>query len=216
MSGLASPSNDTDAIQLVLHTGCGPRGKKDLPGGFKTVAWKELRLDLDPAVEPDFVGSIVDMSTISSSSMNAVYSSHVIEHLFRHEVPSALREFHRVLKADGFAVITCPDIQGTAELIASGKLHDPLPFFVGLPVTPHDILYGLGSAIARGNHFMAHRCGFTVASWLDTLSTSGFARAFVGRTNLLTLWALATKAPVDDEELEWLKQTFFPAHVPQL
>jgi predicted SAM-dependent methyltransferase len=38
--------------------------------------------------------------------MDALYSSHNIEHVFAHEVVPTLKEFRRVLKPDGFVVIT--------------------------------------------------------------------------------------------------------------
>ena len=36
------------------------------------------------------------MSQVKSESVDAIYSSHNIEHIFPHEVPIAFREFHRV------------------------------------------------------------------------------------------------------------------------
>ena len=53
--------------------------------------WREIRLDLDPAVQPDIVCSITDMSPVATDSVDAIWSSHNLEHLQRHEVPLALQ-----------------------------------------------------------------------------------------------------------------------------
>jgi hypothetical protein len=61
---------------------------------------------------------------IPSESVDAVYSSHNIEHLYPHEVPLALVEFIRALNSDGFFVVTCQDLQSVCKLIAENKLTD--------------------------------------------------------------------------------------------
>ncbi|MCH8287051.1 methyltransferase domain-containing protein, partial [candidate division KSB1 bacterium] len=122
--------------------------------------WKELRFDIDPDVKPDYVGTMTDMSAIDDGFVEAIYSSHNIEHLYTHEVPKALAEFKRVLNKDGFLVITCPDIQEVAKLIVEDKLMQPAYDSPAGPITPMDILYGLRTSIARGNTFMAQVWGF--------------------------------------------------------
>ena len=69
--------------------------------GFNTPEWHELRLDIDPSVGPDVVGTMTDMAEVISESVDAIFSSHNLEHLEAHEVPVALQEFRRVLKPDG-------------------------------------------------------------------------------------------------------------------
>src|SRR3990167_3918374 len=91
-----------------LHIGCGPKHKDQTTRGFNSADWKELRLDIDNSVEPDIVGTMTDMSAVQDASVDTIFSSHNIEHLYPHEVPQALAEFKRVLKPDGFVV---PDLQ---------------------------------------------------------------------------------------------------------
>ena len=62
-------------------------------------------------VNPDIVGTLLDMSQVQTASVDAVYSSHNIEHVYPHEVPIVLKEFYRVLKDDGIVVLECPDLQ---------------------------------------------------------------------------------------------------------
>jgi hypothetical protein len=46
-----------------------------------------LRLDIDKNVNPDIVGTMLDMSAVADASVDAVFSSHNIEHLYPHEAP---------------------------------------------------------------------------------------------------------------------------------
>ena len=77
-------------MRTFLHVGCGPNrfapeSKLPLrPAGFDVAEWNELRLDINPQVQPDFVGSMTDMSMVENESFDAVYSSHNIEHLYPH------------------------------------------------------------------------------------------------------------------------------------
>lgn len=194
-----------------LHVGCGPKRKERTTRGFNTAAWSEIRLDIDPSVSPDVIGTMTDMASVSSGSVNAVFSSHNIEHLYPHEVPLALAEFMRVLTSDGFAVITCPDLQSVCALIAEDKLTEAAYTSPAGPIAPLDILYGHRPAIARGNLYMAHRCGFTQTVLAATLKASGFASVASMRRSgpNFDLWALASKSARSEGEMTQFAQTYF-------
>lgn len=196
--------------QTVLHAGCGRASREDMSPGFQALAWRELRYDIDPSVAPDIVGSIIDMSGIPSGSIDALYNSHVIEHLYPHEVPVALGEFHRVLKPEGFVVLGCPDLQSIAEQVAAGRLMEPAYQSGAGPIAAIDLLYGHRPSLAAGNLFMAHRTGFTAASIQQHFSVAGFARTLTARWAPYNLWAIATKKAATDEELYRLARTFLP------
>ena len=85
-------------MKQFLHVGCGPKHKDRTTAGFNNPDWHELRLDIDESVNPDIVGTMTDMSAVADASVDAVFSSHNIEHLYPHEVPVALAEFKRVLR----------------------------------------------------------------------------------------------------------------------
>ena len=51
------------------------------------------------------IGSILDMSDVQDGSVNAVYSSHNLEHIYFHEVPRALELIFRVLSDDGYVCL---------------------------------------------------------------------------------------------------------------
>ena len=157
-----------------LHVGCGRLTKIHSTPEFKNDNWDEIRVDIDESVTPDIIASMTDMSVIDSDKFDAIYSSHNIEHLFAHEVPLALKEFHRVLNDDGYLIITCPDLQTVCKEVANGNLTEPL-YQSGLgPISAIDILYGLRSDIRNGNKFMAHNCGFTGPVLHATLLGCGF------------------------------------------
>ena len=94
-----------------MNVGCGYPLRQKLHPHFHGSEWREVRLDLDPARQPDIVCSITDMSPVAADSVDAVWSSHNLEHLQRHEVPVALAEFLRVLKPAGLLLLTLPDLQ---------------------------------------------------------------------------------------------------------
>jgi len=199
-------------LRTFLHVGCGHKRKDKTTRGFNTDKWIEIRLDIDPQVKPDIVASITDMSAVKTASVDSVFSSHNLEHLYPHEVPGALAEFHRVLKPEGFIVITCPDLQSVCALVAQDKLTEPAYTAPAGPITPLDILYGHRLPMAKGNLFMAHRCGFTLKVLLSTLRAAGFA-SVAGRRRehpFYDLWALATVALMDEAALRQLAQAHFP------
>lgn len=197
----------------VLHVGCGAYAATKLHPVFQGDVWKEIRLDIDSEVHPDIVASITDMQVVADASMDAVYSSHNLEHLYPHQVRVALAEFRRVLKPGGFALITLPDLQSVAQLVVEGKLTDPA-YVSGLgPVTPLDILFGFGPALAADNLFMAHHTGFTGRTLQTELAVAGFACSVVQRdVSAFCLWAIAFAEVPTDAELVQAQNTMLPLH----
>ena len=199
-------------MRTFFHVGCGPKDKRQTTKGFCTDEWQELRLDIDETVNPDIVGTMLDMSAVADASVDAVCSSHNIEHLYPHEVPMALAEFHRVLKPDGFLVITCPDLQSVAALIADDKLTYAAYSAPAGPITPLDILYGHRPQLAAGNLYMAHRCGFTQSVLSGTLQSAGFAAVATAKRPVpyFDLWAVATMTEKDETTVRQLAAAHFP------
>ena len=113
-----SASAQANSLKRVLNAGSGPHSSRKLHPAFVRDAWQEIRIDIDPRAKPDMVVSITDMkSSFEPESFDAIWSSHTLEHLYAHEVPIALAEFKRVLKPDGFALVTSPDLETVASLI---------------------------------------------------------------------------------------------------
>lgn len=197
----------------LLHIGCGPKRKNQTTAAFNTPDWHEIRLDIDPSVQPDVIGTMTDLSAVASESVDAIFSSHNIEHLYPHEVPLALEEFLRVLKPDGFFVVTCPDLKSVCALVAQDKLTDAAYTSPAGPIAPIDILYGHRPQMARGNLYMAHRSGFTQKVLDGTLRACGFrsvASLARGKAPYFDLWAVASKSPRSDDAMRTLALAHFP------
>ena len=151
------------------------------------------------------------MSDVPSLSIDAIYSSHNIEHLYPHEVMPALKEFYRVLRDDGFVVLTCPDLQTVCEAVVNDKLLGPLYVEAAGPISPIDILYGHREYMAKGNLFMAHRCGFTASALDSVFLEAGFvARALMRRPEAFDLWIVAFKKNLGENESRNIALKYIP------
>jgi SAM-dependent methyltransferase len=210
MTAQTMPFAATQA-KYVLHVGCGVASPAKLPEAFHGGGWEEIRLDIDPNVNPHIVATITDMKSVPNDSVDAVYSSHNLEHLYPHEVPLALREFRRVLKPDGFVLVTLPDLQSVARLVADGLLEESAYISPAGPIAPHDILYGLRPALAQGNLFMAHRTGFTGRTLSESLLEAGFFATLVQRIpDTFALWAIGFCDVQTEQQFRDAQERFLP------
>lgn len=177
---------------ICLHVGCGPPSVGLVHEAFSGKDWKEIRLDLDPAVQPDVVASIADLSPVQTESVDSVWSSHNLEHLPAHDVSKALAGFHRVLRPGGLLLMTMPDLQAVAQLIVDDQLEGVAFQSPAGPISPIDILYGHRPSLAAGKSMMAHRTGFTQTTLRAHLQRAGFSEGKVW-TQGFDLWALMTR-----------------------
>ena len=187
----------------VLNAGSGLPSKGGLHSMiFKSETWSEVRIDIDPATEPDVIGSITEMqSAFTTGSFDAVWSSHSLEHLDGHQVLPAMSEFHRILKPDGFALVRTPDLEAvTSALLKSGANHVAYMSAIG-PITPLDMLYGHSGSIKAGSVHMAHKTGFTAARIGHLLLEAGFSTVFT-KSEQFDLWALALKDKADNAAIQ--------------
>ena len=195
-------------MKIFLHVGCGPQNKSTCLG-FNNDNWKEIRLDIDKNVNPDIVGTLTDMKLVETGSVDAVYSSHNIEHIFPHEVPIALSEFYRVLKEDGIVVITCPDLQSAGKALTQDKLFETLYESPMGPVTAFDVLFGHRKTTADGNVFMIHKGGFTYSTLDMAFYKAGF-KARCGKRVAFALYLVAFKQKKPEEEVIKIGSLFIP------
>jgi len=184
------------AEPVILNAGCGASGAERLPRLFS--AWRHVRIDVDPAVRPDVVADLTDLSAFDDGTADAIWTSHCIEHLYRHQVAQALGEIRRVLKADGFAAIVVPDVQRIARYVMEDRMSEPVYDSPAGPITAHDMLFGHGRSIALGNTHMAHRTGFTPSSLEECVREAGFPACVIHRRPQLELMAVARKTPWPD------------------
>ncbi len=196
-------------MRKFLHVGCGPLRQSSILGFKSPDLWQEVRLDIDPSVDPDVIGTITDMSAVDSKSMDAVFSAHNIEHVYPFEVRLALGEFYRVLAADGFLVVTCPDLKAVCKALNDIELTDVLYSSTAGPIRPLDVFYGHQASVEAGNHFMAHKGGFSEKTLRGALGEAGF-EASTCRSTGFALWAIASKNPRAEEDLQAMAEKYFP------
>jgi hypothetical protein len=191
-------------LRKFLHVGCGNKRKDQTTKGFNSEEWEEVRFDIDESVDPDIVGTIVDMQNVESGSVDAIYSSHNIEHVYPHE-------FERVLTPNGFIVITCPDLQSVCKLIAEDKLLEPAYTSPAGPVSPLDILYGHRPSLQQGHYYMAHKCGFTLNVLIAVIKGRGFnSVAGMRREQCFDLFAIGFKEALPEEKVRAIASQHFP------
>lgn len=183
----------TPQRKKILHVGC---GTAPLPAPLVAAGWEEIRYDIDPAVRPHVVGSMLDMGVLADGSVDALYSSHNVEHLEAHEVAIALGEFRRVLKPGGTAWILVPDLQVLAERLAEGDVEGELYVSASGPISVSDMLWGHRASLSAGQKYMAHRFGFSAATLQRHLGDAGFGPVKVERQLARReLLATATRPP---------------------
>jgi SAM-dependent methyltransferase len=187
----------TQRLKRVLNAGSGAQSAQPLHTVFARDVWQEIRIDIDAAAKPDVVGSITDMSAVfPPRSFDAVWSSHILEHLYVHQVPSALLEFMRILKPDGFALITSPDLEAIASFILEHGVDTVAYTAPAGPIAALDLLFGHSASIARGQIHMAHKSGFTCGLLGERLLDAGFHTVFTKRERF-NLWAVALTVQAD-------------------
>ena len=199
----ATPSETPS--RRILDAGSGGTDLKRLPPYFSDEAWEIVTVDVDPQVNPDHVGSLTDMRTLfPDRSFDVIWSSHSVEHLYSFELRAALGEFRRVLKPDGFALITCPDVEAVATALLEHGLDHVAYVAPAGPITLHDILYGHTASIEGGATAMAHRTGLTAERLGKLALEAGFLEAVVGTGSHYDLWAVLQ---MPDTDLDRVKTT---------
>ena len=199
----------TEPRHTFLHVGCGGNRKDKTTLGFASYqcgakyAWISalLAILISPARRRIYPRS----RQIRSMAFFPV----TVSNIFTRMKCRSRREFWRVPGGDGFVVIICPDLQAVAKLIADDRLTDrayTLPS--GAAITPLDIVFGHNASEARGQHYMAHKCGLTKTSVMKAFGSTGL-RSAVCTAVAFNLWALASKSLGNNAELDELANSHF-------
>lgn len=185
--------------KIIVNAGAG-KSALDIPL-IKSGEWQEVRVDTDPDAMPHIVDSMASMPGLPAHSVDAIWASHVLEHVYWHEIPAVIREFRRILKEGGIAIISVPDLEFVAKAITKQGLLETVYTSPGGAITPLDMLYGYRAFTAAGMEGMQHKTGFTAGVLERVLRDLGFAHVVCRRGNF-EIRAFASDHPLDPEALD--------------
>jgi hypothetical protein len=189
----------------VLNVGGGNK-KIAIPAHYAD--WDHVLLDIQEGEGVDVVCNAVDMADKLEPKMyDSIYSSHNLEHHYRHNLPKLFDGFKHVLKDAGFVEIHVPNMQSVFEHCASGKDIEDIAYVSAAgPIRYVDMIYGLGSMIDENNGFMSHHNGFTAKSLGNLFFQVGFKYVYVGiNHDAMSLIGFAFMQKPTDELMEILK-----------
>jgi len=65
--------------------------------------------------QPDVICEVRNLNKFSNDNTDEILAVHVIEHFWRWEVVSILKEWVRVLKPNGKLILECPNLKSACE-----------------------------------------------------------------------------------------------------
>lgn len=145
----------------------------DIPPEYND--WNKKTLDISPAVNPDILCDAKDLNIVNY--FDCVYTSHTLEHFYKHDIPLVLDNIYNALKTGGYIEAIVPDIKDLIIKLANSSLDINDVYYrttQGLPITYHDVIFGWDVAMSNGNLFYAHKCGFTPLSMYTALNNAKF------------------------------------------
>lgn len=117
---------------------------------------------VDLAGEPDVVADIRELP-FADGYADEVMAIHVLEHLFRWDVGSALKEWRRVLKPGGLLILELPDLVKCCRAVLAGE-RDRLT------------VWGLYGDPGYKDPLMVHKWGWTQEELTTELRGAGFTK----------------------------------------
>jgi len=120
-------------------------------------------LNAEPGPHVDHVGDIRDLSAFATGSCEAIYGSHVLEHVGLKEIDPTLAGFRRVLQPGGRLMVSVPDLDIICwafinPMIPVGQRRHFMAMLYGGQSTPHDF----------------HKIGFNFQLLREHLDAAGF------------------------------------------
>lgn len=122
--------------------------------------------DIDPR-SPNVVK--VDARAIPYTDLEAIYASHIVEHIAIEEVPKMLKHWYDVLTPRGYIVINVPDMEWLAREIINVERGEKATsdYFDTINKLMY-VIYGPGEG------FDQHKSGFTKSTLFAALQDAGF------------------------------------------
>lgn len=173
-------------------------------GGSKSIAippyfasWRHDLLDIDPRLNPDVLMDARELQKLPAATYDAIYCSHNLEHYHRADGATVLSGFAHLLKADGFAEIRVPDILAVIKHVAQHGMDvdDVLYESPAGPILVRDVFYGFRLQVEQGNHWYAHKTGFSPQSLINLAMGRGFHTYAVTSHNQFEITGYFFKQP---------------------
>lgn len=147
-----------NASTTGLHLGCGNELIPELINCDKYSSLSDLKADA------------TDLHVFADSSVDMIEHHHMIEHLSFEQAKTALREWARVLKPNGYLITSCPDIDLIADLWLRYKDTETELEFRDYILK---IIYG-----SQEHDGMYHKSGYNIALLSEMLIRFGFTVDF--------------------------------------
>lgn len=178
-----------------LHLGCGlvtPAGWLNVDGSPQVVLarrpWLKkilmaARILPRAQAEIPWSGTVVRMNLnrplpFPAERFSAVYSSHLLEHLYHDQALALLKECHRVLRRGGTCRAVVPDLEALASRYLSAKAAGDVEaanlLMGGLMVHDKGSKPGLLAAYYRMTAFHQHKWMYDAASLMRLFEAAGF------------------------------------------
>ena len=125
--------------------------------------WKILNIQAKAGV--DFIGNISDLSQFADDSIEAIYASHVLEHIPQKSIFSTLKGIFRVLKKEGKLYISVPDMDVLCRTLLNDERTPAQKYHV------MRIIFG-----GQVDDFDFHYFGWNTLLLTDALSQVGFSK----------------------------------------
>jgi SAM-dependent methyltransferase len=183
--------------KTFLHVGVGSFNDK-IPNKFK--GWKEIKLNVDPATNPDICTSLTNLGDIEDGTFDAVWCPFSLRQVYSDQVNHVFQDLLRILKVDGFLYSQMYDLQKVAEFVEEKGLNTPLFKAPAGPICGLDIFYGFRRAHAAGAHDAnLPRTGFDMALFGSMAREAGFRDIRLQHEGY-TFWGLCHKRAEHTEE----------------
>lgn len=160
---IASARGNLGTGVVRLNLGC---GDKILEGYVNVDVVASRR-----GCEPDVLCDLHDLSVFPDDHADEVMAIHVVEHFWRWEIETILREWVRVLKPGGRMIVECPNLIAACEEF----LRDPQRH-AGAGQEGQRTMWVFYGDPAWRDPYMIHRWGYTPASLQALMESAGLAQ----------------------------------------
>ena len=178
-------------MKIALNVGCGFSRRKDTHYLIQGEEWQHIRVDIDPEVKPDRIDDSSKLETFESKSVDAIFSSHNLEHLHKEDAKAALLTYHDKLKSGGLCIIVVPNFELACKHIAEGRDY-PVYFSPAGGISALDMIYGY-SKYTQNNVYMRHQWGYTRKSLISLFDDSGFKNVESSSDDAYNIWTFGIK-----------------------